>query len=162
VRNINRVVLHSSDSSWGCSKVIDSWHRDRGWDAIGYHYVITNGFGYSTDKYNPWLDGSIEYGRNEVKIGAHVASHNRDTLGVCIVGRGGIKGTVTDKQIFAALDLISWFMKDHNIVLDRVIGHYELDNGKRCPEIDMDFFRGMLTLNKRADIQRMIDVARQS
>ena len=43
VREIKKVIIHCSDSDFGTASVIDGWHKERGWDGIGYHYVITNG-----------------------------------------------------------------------------------------------------------------------
>ena len=39
------------------AKVIDRWHREKGWLKIGYHYVICR-------------DGTIEIGREEDAVGA--------------------------------------------------------------------------------------------
>ena len=40
----DRITIHCSDSEWGNADVIDEWHKKRGWDGIGYHYVILNGY----------------------------------------------------------------------------------------------------------------------
>lgn len=52
---------------------IDKWHKQRGFKAIGYHFVID-------------LDGTIEKGRDEVEIGAHVKDFNHCSIGVVYVG----------------------------------------------------------------------------
>lgn len=52
---------------------IDKMHRQRGFNGIGYHYVIRR-------------NGKIEAGRQLNRMGAHVAGHNEDNLGVCLVG----------------------------------------------------------------------------
>jgi N-acetylmuramoyl-L-alanine amidase len=52
---------------------IHRMHVERGFACIGYHYVIKR-------------DGTIERGRPEDKMGAHVEGHNRDSLGVCLIG----------------------------------------------------------------------------
>jgi len=52
---------------------IHRMHVDRGFACVGYHYVIKR-------------DGTIERGRPEDKMGAHVEGHNRDSLGVCLIG----------------------------------------------------------------------------
>lgn len=54
-------------------KEITQWHKARGWATIGYHYVIRR-------------DGRVEKGRGRDEIGAHVANHNSNTLGICLVG----------------------------------------------------------------------------
>lgn len=55
------------------AKVIDRWHRQRGFLMLGYHYVIKT-------------DGTIEKGRDEDAIGAHVEGHNARSVGICLVG----------------------------------------------------------------------------
>lgn len=52
---------------------IDKWHRAKGWKCIGYHYVIKR-------------DGTVEEGREEETIGAHVENWNSVALGICMVG----------------------------------------------------------------------------
>lgn len=52
---------------------IDKWHRSKGWACIGYHYVIKR-------------DGTVEQGRKESQIGAHVADWNAVSLGICLIG----------------------------------------------------------------------------
>ena len=55
------------------AKVIDRWHRQRGFLMIGYHYVIKT-------------DGVIEPGRDEDSVGAHVEGYNHNSIGICMVG----------------------------------------------------------------------------
>lgn len=57
-------------------KEIDLWHRQQGWDCIGYHSVIRR-------------DGTEEFGRPFDRPGAHVVGYNSQSLGVCLVG--GVK-----------------------------------------------------------------------
>jgi N-acetylmuramoyl-L-alanine amidase len=55
------------------AKEIRRWHKDRGWDDIGYHYVIRR-------------NGDVEIGRPENAVGAHVAGKNSTSVGICLVG----------------------------------------------------------------------------
>ena len=52
---------------------IRSWHLDRGFSDIGYHYVIRR-------------DGTQEDGRPIEQPGAHVQGHNAHSIGICLVG----------------------------------------------------------------------------
>jgi len=59
---------------------IKHWHVvDNGWKDIGYHYVIRR-------------DGTIENGRPEDEVGAHVKDYNMVSLGICMVGGIDAKG----------------------------------------------------------------------
>lgn len=79
----NHIVVHcaATTSTMDIGKEeIDRWHRARGWFGIGYHYVIRR-------------DGTLEIGRPEDAVGAHVANNNSDTLGICLAG-----GLAQDKK----------------------------------------------------------------
>lgn len=52
---------------------IDRWHRAKGWNGIGYHFVIRR-------------DGTIEKGRPANTVGAHVENFNAISVGICMVG----------------------------------------------------------------------------
>lgn len=52
---------------------IDRWHRARGFNGIGYHFVIA-------------LDGTVMKGRDITLAGAHCKGHNANSIGVCYVG----------------------------------------------------------------------------
>lgn len=76
MRSIHYLVVHCSATIEGKdfdAKDIDAWHKKRGWSGIGYHYVIK-------------LDGAIEKGRPDSKIGAHVKGYNKHSLGICYIG----------------------------------------------------------------------------
>lgn len=76
MREITHIVIHCSatppDSDIGAD-TIRKWHKDKGWEDIGYHYVIRR-------------NGQIESGRALEKPGAHVQGHNAKTVGICLVG----------------------------------------------------------------------------
>ncbi len=82
-RTINAIVVHHSESAHGDRTTIDQWHRERGWDSVGYHYVITNGISHSGQ---PCRDGEIQTGRNEGTVGAHARGRNQSSLGICLIG----------------------------------------------------------------------------
>ena len=58
---------------------ISQWHKEQGWLAIGYHFVIRR-------------DGTIEEGRPVDVVGSHVKDWNSKSVGVCLVGGIDDKG----------------------------------------------------------------------
>ena len=81
------LVVHCSATPEGrahTAKDIDLWHRQRGFNEIGYNYVIL-------------LDGTVELGRDVDKIPAHVEGHNIDSIGICYIG-GIDKNTLQPKD----------------------------------------------------------------
>lgn len=69
----NKIVLHHSMSDDVGVATIRQWHIDRGFEDIGYHYVIR-------------LDGTIEKGRDIDMVGAHAKDNNNESIGICLTG----------------------------------------------------------------------------
>ena len=76
MRKINWLVIHTAATrpsmDIGATE-IRRWHKERGFNDIGYHYVIRR-------------DGRVEKGRPDARVGAHVLGHNTGSLGICLVG----------------------------------------------------------------------------
>lgn len=74
MREIRRLIVHHSASSLGTTlEDVRGWHLERGFDDIGYHFVIEG-------------DGALRYGRPVHLQGAHAKGANEDSIGVCLVG----------------------------------------------------------------------------
>jgi len=142
VREIRRLIVHHSASSFGDADLIDQWHKERGWQGIGYHYVILNGCRTSSLKYRQDDDGLVEYGLPEAQEGAHVKGHNADSLGICLIG-----GRITRWQYCALIWLLRQLNGRYAVGIDGVLGHGELDpiNKAACPGFDMELLRAALT-----------------
>ena len=101
MRAVNKIVIHCSATPEGrnvSAATIDAWHRKRGFNQIGYHYVIG-------------LDGKIEAGRPVNIMGAHVGGGgNRASIGIAYIG--GVdanlkaKDTRTEAQKVALIKII--------------------------------------------------------
>ena len=127
MRYIDKIIVHCSATPEGrdvSAATIDDWHKQRGWSGIGYHYVVS-------------LDGTIEYGRDINKTGAHVKGQNKGSIGLCYVG--GVdsymnpKDTRTDQQKESLLLLIKTLKKMHPGA--EVYGHRDFST-KACPSFD--------------------------
>ena len=142
-----RIIIHCSDSSWGSSPEIRRWHLQRGWDDIGYHYVIDNGK-IKPNYHLDCMNGAVEVGRpidgdmivESGEKGAHAYGYNSDSIGICLIG----KENFTPNKIVKLINLVSDLMTKFEIKSENVRGHYELDPRKTCPNIDMDAFRKLL------------------
>ena len=129
MRTINKIIIHCSATPEGRAVTvndIDKWHKERGFDCIGYHYVI-------------YLDGSIHSGRLVEKVGAHCVNQNKNSIGVCYIG--GVakdgktpKDTRTDAQKKAILSLVSELKAQYPNA--SIHGHCEFAN-KACPCFDV-------------------------
>lgn len=90
-----KVILHCSDSPFGDALLINEWHVERGWNMIGYHFVVLNGVRRSKNIKNDLDDGKIEEGRPLSMQGAHCYGHN-DSVGICLIGNSA---SFTVKQL---------------------------------------------------------------
>ncbi len=128
MRKIDKIILHCSDSTFGNAEIIDGWHRERGWDCIGYHYVIC-------------LDGKVEEGRGLEEIGAHVKYYNRTSIGICIIGRLLFTEVeaMTAEQSESLMALLYHLKEMYPTAI--ISGHYEHDKKKTCPNFCMSRFR---------------------
>ena len=128
MRDVNKIIIHCSATREGQAFSVDTikqWHLARGWSDIGYHYIVH-------------LDGSISYGRDVSKIGAHTKGHNTGSIGVCYIG--GVeadgktpKDTRTPEQKESLLELIKVLKKLNSNAV--VHGHCDFAS-KACPSYD--------------------------
>ena len=141
MREIQKIIVHCTDSAWCNVQIIDRWHKERGWDGIGYHYLILNSYpdyrSLKARRPSPESDGLIEEGRPLEKIGAHCRGHNLDSIGIALVG----VNTFSKAQIYSLQKLIKLLLRQFNLSINNVYGHYEFNSIKSCPNLDMDWFR---------------------
>jgi len=141
MRPIRKIIIHCTDSEWGNIEIIDSWHRARGWDEIGYHFLVGNAYPTYLNLKNrrPQMehDGMILEGRPIEKMGAHCRGHNLDSIGIALIGIN----TFSKSQIKSLVQLIKFLMKQYELQITDVYGHYEFDARKSCPNMDMNYFR---------------------
>lgn len=146
MRRIDEIIIHCSDSPEGRNdkaEDIRKWHKQRGFNDIGYHYVID-------------LDGTVEQGRPIEQAGAHCTGHNAHSIGICYIGgaywRDGVnakgkpikgkdgkavlipKDTRTILQRMAMKELVAQLREQFPHAT--VHGHREFAN-KACPCFDI-------------------------
>ena len=143
MRKINYIWVHNSWSIFGGKSQINQWHLDRGWSQIGYNYVINNGIQHSNSKYDETYDGLVEVGRDIKLIPAMVKGHNKDGIGICLIG----KTEFTKAQLHSLIFLIHDLMEKYNVPVSNILGHYEADtaNGKTCPNFNCDILREIVS-----------------
>ena len=128
MRAITLIVIHCSavkPDQMSSAAQIDTWHRDRGFKGIGYHYVIRR-------------DGTIEPGRPEWMIGAHCVNHNKYSIGVCYEGGLDIRGQPADTRTEAQKASLRKLLEELHERYPRavIVGHHDLNPLKACPCFD--------------------------
>lgn len=141
MREIDKIIVHCSDSDFGDMELIDRWHKERGWDGVGYHFVITNGVICPRSKYRAECDGLVQVGRDIEKQGAHCRGENKTSIGICLIG----KHHFTAKQLYEALpNVLHYYMREYGLDEKQVFGHRDFNLRKTCPNIDMHLIRRQL------------------
>ena len=137
MREINSIQIHCSDSKFGNVELIDKWHKERGFDEIGYHFVIKNGYETNSKDYIAKFDGLICKGRDIEKIPASIKGHNEDAIAICLIGIDKF----SDIQLQSLYFLVKTLKEEFEIDIGNIYCHYELDNKKTCPNLDGDWLR---------------------
>lgn len=127
MRNINLIIVHCSATPEGRNVAvadIDRWHRERGFDGIGYHYVV-------------YIDGSVHEGRPLNKVGAHCKGHNAHSIGICYIGGVDLNGKPKDTRTLAQKDaLVNLLMRlKRRFPKAAIRGHRDFA-AKACPSFD--------------------------
>jgi hypothetical protein len=134
MRKIDEIIVHCSATrpEWMAGEAAPSkideirgWHKARGFDDIGYHWIIDR-------------DGSVLEGRQERRIGAHVKNRNASTIGICLIGGFGSSANDQFADHFtpeqdAALRALVRNILDRHPSVKKVSGHNDYDAGKACP-----------------------------
>lgn len=120
VRKWDWIVIHHSATPVGGAVRFGKEHKAKGWDELGYHFVVGNG----TDTAN----GQVEVGTRwpKQKQGAHCRTPDNDFnergIGICLVGNFDT-GRPSDAQLKAVAKLVAYLQKTYKIPASHVIGH---------------------------------------
>ncbi len=131
MRPVNLLVWHCTATPEGREvsvETIRSWHRARGFNDVGYHFIVH-------------LDGTVSKGRPVEQAGAHVQGFNIGSIGCAYVGGvdadnvNKAEDTRTEAQKAAMLKLTRDLVKKFPGI-DRIAGHNEF-SAKACPSFDV-------------------------
>lgn len=123
--NVRRLVVHHSASAHGVPlELLRQWHKDRGFDDIGYHWVIES-------------SGATREGRRLTMQGAHARGANGDSWGVCVVGDNTIEGRRWNEAQIASLRRVVEACRALVPGIE-VLGHRDVPGGTKteCPGLD--------------------------
>lgn len=153
MRTIKRIFVHCSASEWGDVEEVTRWHKQRGFDTIGYHWLITNCFPlyrhYKDSVAVGLYDGKVWPGRDEGDIGAHVKEANKDSIGICLIGNEAF----SSRQVDSLVDLCVRKCLQYGLQSEQVRGHLEwwtdqgLPPAKSCPNLPMPEIRKRIAIH---------------
>lgn len=127
-RKISEIIVHCSATPEGKDYTVEQirqWHLARGFNDIGYHYVI-------------YRDGTIHTGRSEAISGAHCTGHNTNSIGVCYIGGCATDGktpkdTRTEAQKKSLIEILKQLKKKYPTA--KIHSHKDFAN-KACPSFE--------------------------
>ena len=130
MRKIDKIIIHCTATPEGRDVSVGEvrqWHLAQGWSDVGYHYLIT-------------LNGTVEVGRPESKVGAHVKGENKHSIGIAYAGGmdksfKNPKDTRTHEQKESLIWLVDELKKRYPG--STVHGHNEFTTYKACPSFDV-------------------------
>lgn len=127
-RKITEIIIHCTATVEGKDFTvadIDRWHRNLGWDGIGYHWVV-------------YRNGDIRMGRAENRIGAHCLGHNINSIGVAYVGGIAADGkTPKDTRTEAQKAALTLLLRRLKAKHPKAVIHSHSDFAeKACPCFD--------------------------
>ena len=106
----NKFIIHHSggtdadplaDTSHHTAEMMEQYHLSKGWEGLGYHYVIHK-------------DGEIWKGRPEHYHGAHTKGQNTSSIGICLAGN--FDATLpTEEQVSSLRSLLIGLKAKYNI-----------------------------------------------
>lgn len=128
MRKVKEIIIHCADTPEGRDDKaadIKRWHLARGFNDIGYHYVVD-------------LDGTIEPGRDIANQGAHTTGHNAESIGICYIGGADAetrepKDTRTEAQKESLRLLLKYLRAKYPEA--KIYGHRDFA-AKACPSFD--------------------------
>ncbi len=91
-RQTSRLVVHHSASQDVTADDIHRWHLQKGFNGIGYHYLIRS-------------NGTVEIGRPVDMEGAHTQGFNSDSIGICLTGNFMLTSP-SGEQLNALIELV--------------------------------------------------------
>lgn len=131
IRALNEIIIHCTATRPSQDighKTLTEWARQKGWLDDPYHFVIRR-------------NGEVEEGRPIEEIGAHCKGHNKNSIGVVLVG-GVSEDDVTKSELnftheqWKTLNsFIPELAEKYNI--KNIHGHNEYSKIKTCPNFDV-------------------------
>jgi len=118
------LIIHHTAGSGAPANItfeaVDRFHRQQGWDMIGYHYFIA------------W-DGTLTRGRHDLQPGAHTKENglNYMSLGICLAGNFDVY-LPSPAQVRTLRHLLKAKMAEYSIPATSIYPHRKFTDTKSC------------------------------
>jgi len=124
------IIIHHSATDEGNSLCFDRAHISRGWDGVGYHFVIDNG---SKGKGDGQIEVSPRWLKQENGSHCKAGGMNAKAIGICLVGDFS-RDVPTSKQMASLAYLVNKLREYYGIPMSRIMGHGQVPGARtECP-----------------------------
>lgn len=124
------IVIHHSATEEGDAYYFNILHRRRGWDGIGYDFVIDNG---TKGKQDGAIEVSPRWISQENGAHCHASDMNSKGIGICLVGNFS-KDRVSEKRMDSLVYLVNVLKKYYKIPMRHIMGHGQVPGARtECP-----------------------------
>ena len=124
------IIIHHSATDVGDAYYFNILHRRRGWDGIGYDFVIDNG---TKGKQDGAIEVSFRWINQENGAHCHAAEMNSRGIGICLVGNFS-KEQVSEKQMASLVYLVNILKKYYRVPMSHIVGHGQVPGARtECP-----------------------------
>lgn len=123
---IKRVVVHHSAMTRiiNQAKMIDKYHRSKGWNGMGYNFLIEK-------------NGDIKQSRLIYEELAQAKGYNFDSVAICFAGSFDLETENLSRQQVESFRVLNKWIKEI-VGKKKLVKHSELDPERKplCPSID--------------------------
>ena len=147
-RRWSAIIIHHSATESGNAAIFDKEHKERGWEGVGYDFVIGNG--------NDSGDGKVEvtFRWSRQIQGAHAGGTpnnwaNEEGIGICLVGNFN-ENVPTPRQMLSLVELVRFLQQRYGIPTSNIYGHGGTPGAHQtdCPGKNFSMWRLKLMLNQ--------------
>jgi N-acetylmuramoyl-L-alanine amidase len=150
VRPWTHIVIHHSAAERGNLATIDRWHRQKGWDGIGYHAVIGNGRDMALGAVDFTFRWRLQREGAHAGSGSRQQSFNQLGLGLCLIGH--FDQTAPEAwQVERTAELCAELIRHiPTLSVGRIIAHREVPGKETdCPGTKFDIERLRFLVRQR-------------
>jgi LysM repeat protein len=124
------IIIHHSATDDGNALSFYRSHRSRGWDSLGYHFVVDNG---SDGKQDGQIEVSPRWTKQQDGAHCRASGMNSIGIGICLVGNFS-KDRPSRAQLESLAYLVKVLQKQYRIPERNIIGHGRVPLARtECP-----------------------------
>lgn len=120
--DLNEIHIHHSASSnpeHDYVEIIREWHLKRGWEDVGYNFIIRS-------------NGEVQAGRDIKYQPASILNRNDYAIAICLLGHSAFTG----KQYISLYRLLEFLIQKYEINPDNIYRHCDLAKTD-CPGMEL-------------------------